>query len=59
MASAALTFLLLLLPVAWAPPPACLAFRLGLWGEGNGRAMVTEDAGDVVGEVAAFRAREG
>jgi hypothetical protein len=56
MDSAALTFLLLLPPVAW---PACLAFRLGLCGDGDGLAMVTEDAGDVVGGVAAFRAGEG
>jgi hypothetical protein len=42
MGSAELTLLRLL--VAWA---ACLAFRLGLCGEGEGRAIVTEDAAEV------------
>jgi hypothetical protein len=42
MDSTELTLLRLLVALA-----ACLAFRLGLCGEGEGRAIVTVDAADV------------
>jgi hypothetical protein len=53
MDSAGLTLRRLL--VAWA---ACLALRLGLCGEGEGLAIVTEYAAGI-GEAAALNAREG